>query len=224
MKDLTVLRHRRPDAAIDAYEVRLTKELLLPDAGKDLRTVIYAPDEMLASGNAAPKAAFYEVEYGPRWFETIGFLFGALVESPERSKGLKVRCGGATAAAVPSAGDLAYGLAACRTVGVPVKFTAGLHHPLRHHDSALGTKSHGFLNVFVAGVLCHARGLGMEALRPILEDEDPAHFYFDDAGLAWNDLRATTEEVAAARRGFVVSFGSCSFDEPREDLRALGLL
>jgi hypothetical protein len=26
------------------------------------------------------------------------------------------------------------------------------------------------------------------------------------------------------RRRFVVSFGSCSFDEPRDDLRALNLL
>ena len=69
-----------------------------------------------------------------------------------------------------------------------------------------------------------ACGLDAEALRPILEDEDPAHFHFEDAGLSWRDLRATTDEVAAARKRAVTSFGSCSFDEPREDLRTLGLL
>jgi hypothetical protein len=163
------------------------------------------------------------VEYGPGWIESVIGLI-TLVDDRDRRYGLKIRCGGATAAAVPSVRDVSAALMLCRVNGVPVKFTAGLHHPFRHHDSALGTRSHGFLNVFVAGVLGRAGGLDPAQVWPILEDEDPSHFRFDDAGLAWNDLRATTEEVAAARRGFVFSFGSCSFDEPREDLRALGLL
>src|SRR5262249_38895006 len=108
--------------------------------------------------------------------------------------------------------------------GVPLKFTAGLHHPFRHFDRALQTPMHGFLNVFVAGVLAHARGLQEGQVRDILADEDPGHFAFDATGLSWKEWRATTEEIAAARRHAVLSFGSCSFDEPREDLRARGLL
>jgi hypothetical protein len=57
-----------------------------------------------------------------------------------------------------------------------------------------------------------------------LEDENPSHFSFGDDGLHLGDVSATTEEIAAARRDFVASFGSCSFDEPRDDLRALGWL
>jgi hypothetical protein len=34
----------------------------------------------------------------------------------------------------------------------------------------------------------------------------------------------TLREIDEARRQFIKSFGSCSFDEPVEDLRALGLM
>jgi hypothetical protein len=224
MEDMLALRHRSPSVAIETYEVRLCNELVTADSGKDLRAVMYGPDTVLGSGGVNLESAFYEVEYHAKWFQTIGFLIGALIESPERRKGLKIRCGGATAAAVPSVDDLGFGMVACRMTGIPVKFTAGLHHPLRRDDSSLGTKTHGFLNVLVAGALCHARKLELEQVKPILADEDPAHFRFDDDRLWWKDLSATTDEVRIARECFVTSFGSCSFDEPHEDLRALGLV
>jgi hypothetical protein len=59
-------------------------------------------------------------------------------------------------------------------------------------------------------------------LCAILGDDDPSHFEFDDAGLRWRDFQVTTEQVVKGREGRMVSFGSCSFDEPRDDLRALG--
>ncbi len=83
---------------------------------------------------------------------------------------------------------------------------------------------HGFINVFVAGVLAHARRLSEEDLQRVLADEDAASFVFTDDGLRWRDWHASTAEIAAARSDFVTSFGSCSFDEPRDDLRALGWL
>ena len=83
---------------------------------------------------------------------------------------------------------------------------------------------HGFLNVFIAGVLAHSAQLEQEQLVCILEDEDRESFTFDESELRWKDLPASTEQVAAVRRDHVISFGSCSFDEPRADLRSLGLL
>jgi hypothetical protein len=214
--DITAFCRRQPGAAIECYEVRIPRELLQPERSRDLRAALTRLEE--------PTAAFFEVEYGGRWTVSVGMLVTALGEMPGRQKGLKIRCGGATAASVPTADDIGFALAACRSAGVPAKFTAGLHHPLRRHDQALGTKTHGFLNVFVAGVLGHARGLDAAALRPVLEEEDATSFRFDDAGLGWRDLRATTDEVVAARKRALISFGSCSFDEPREDLRTLGLM
>jgi hypothetical protein len=137
--------------------------------------------------------------------------------------GCKFRCGGVQPEAFPSPGDVASVINACRDAGVPLKFTAGLHNPIRRFDPGLRVRMHGFVNVFGAAVLAHARGLTAEQLLPILEDEDAGDFVFDDTGFRWKEYRAGTEEIVAARRR-VVSFGSCSFDEPREDLRTLGWL
>jgi hypothetical protein len=57
----------------------------------------------------------------------------------------------------------------------------------------------------------------------MLEDENPKSFFFDDEFFAWREWKLGIKWLNN-RRKFVTSFGSCSFDEPREDLRALGLL
>lgn len=202
-------------AAIAAYEVRLPADLLVPGPPPELSTVLASPDN--------PTAAWFEVSPGPDWLRSLEVLLGALGRQAA-GRGCKYRCGGLGPSAFPSPEDLALVLAGCRDAGVPLKFTAGLHHPFRRLDPALGLAPHGFLNVFVAGVLAWARGLGRDQLVPVLSDMEPQDFQFDDEGLRWRDCRATTEEVRAARRAGVTSFGSCSFEEPRDDLRALGLL
>jgi hypothetical protein len=141
-----------------------------------------------------------------------------------RPPGLKLRCGGLEPAAFPSPEQVAFVLHCCLTHRVPLKCTAGLHHPVRHDNDGVRTKMHGFLNVFGAGVLGQALGLGEAQLRAIIEDEDAAHFVCDRHGFAWQERHATAPEVCFARHEAVTSFGSCSFDEPRDDLRALGWL
>ena len=141
-----------------------------------------------------------------------------------RPPGLKLRCGGLDATAFPSPEQVAAVLHCCLAHRVPLKSTAGLHHPLRHHNAAVQAKMHGFVNVFGAGLLGQVHGLDEGKLRAILEDEDATHFVFDKHGFAWKEWHATAPEAAFARHEAVVSFGSCSFDEPRDDLRALGWL
>ncbi|MBA3531951.1 MAG: hypothetical protein H0T73_08540, partial [Ardenticatenales bacterium] len=58
----------------------------------------------------------------------------------------------------------------------------------------------------------------------ILDDEEPTHFRVNDEGLSWRSLALTPAEVSAGRSQAAISYGSCSFDEPREDLQALGWL
>jgi hypothetical protein len=141
-----------------------------------------------------------------------------------RKNGYKLRCGGLEASAFPSVEQVAFVVARCRDAGVPLKATAGLHHPLRHFDSTLKTPMHGFVNLFVGSVLAERHRLTEDRIGPILADEDAASFAFDDDGLSWRGLRASVDRIRWCRAHRITSFGSCSFDEPRQDLRALGWL
>jgi len=111
---------------------------------------------------------------------------------------------------------LAEFLCAAAARRLPFKATAGLHHPVR-------TSMHGFLNVFVGATLAYL-GMDQIVVTNLLNETDPTAFDFQNDGLRWRDWRASTAEVAQARREFAHSFGSCSFDEPDNDLRALGLV
>jgi hypothetical protein len=116
---------------------------------------------------------------------------------------VKLRCGGE---AVPSAEQVAEVLVGCREAGVVMKATAGLHHPVRRGSE------HGFLNLLCAAV--HA-GDGVEAVRELIEEESP------DALPLYS---LTADEVRSTRERLFKGFGSCSWREPVDDLRALGML
>ena len=83
---------------------------------------------------------------------------------------------------------------------------------------------HGFLNVFGAGILAHASGAGLDVLTACVAETDPASFSFSNEGFTWRDHTVAAADLDRAREGFLAGFGSCSFNEPRDDLRNLGLL
>ncbi len=179
----------------------------------------------MAANRSADIGCFYEIHpwAADGWgalqvIETIQRLSG---NQPQGRFGLKLRCGGVEARAFPSAAQLSTILA---QQGVTFKCTAGLHHPLRHWDSGLQVHMHGFINVFGAGMLAEKHALDEKQVQAILEDEDPANFTFTDAAFRWRDLEVGTSEIVELRKTRMTSFGSCSFDEPREDLKKLGWL
>ena len=137
--------------------------------------------------------------------------------------GAKLRTGGLEAAAFPSPAQLAAALTAAHEAGVALKFTAGLHHPFRQFDAGVATHMHGFVNVYAAGALVSLHRASAAFAPTVLGDENPANFRFDAGGLHWRNRLVTIKAISAARE-VITSFGSCSFDEPRDDLRALGLL
>jgi hypothetical protein len=151
-------------------------------------------------------------------------LLKQLTQLSGEQVGFKLRTGGLEASAFPSSEQIATLLYGCLQAGVPFKATAGLHHPLPRVDAALGVRMHGFINLFLAGVLAYSRNLPPEQIRHLLDDDQVEHFSFTNKGASWQKHRVTTAEIAAARRDFVRAFGSCSFEEPRADLRALGWL
>ena len=137
--------------------------------------------------------------------------------------GYKLRTGGVTADAFPSSAEIARALVKPATHQLPIKFTAGLHHPLRQFRDEVKTKMHGFLNVLGAAVLAAEHQWDADQAAMMLDDEDAGSFLFTDDFFAWRDWKIDTKRLQYRRR-LVRSFGSCSFDEPREDLRALGFL
>jgi hypothetical protein len=137
--------------------------------------------------------------------------------------GFKLRTGGVTAEAFPSSSQIATALVTAGNHGVPIKFTAGLHHPVRLFHNSVQTKMHGFLNVLGAGVLALEHQWNETQIVRMLDEEDPAAFTFTDDCFTWREWEIAAEGIRAHRE-LVTSLGSCSFDEPRDDLRALKLL
>ncbi len=137
--------------------------------------------------------------------------------------GFKLRTGGVTADAFPTSAQIAKVLVAAAKHRVPIKFTAGLHHPIRMFRDEVKTKMHGFLNVLGAAVFAFEHSWDEAQTTAMLEDDDAKSFSFDDKTFAWREWKIDIDRIEAHRK-FVTSFGSCSFDEPREDLRALNLL
>ncbi len=137
--------------------------------------------------------------------------------------GFKLRTGGVKAEAFPSSAAIAAVLMAAGHRQVPIKFTAGLHHPVRLFHESVQTKMHGFLNVLGAAVLALEHQWNEAEIIRMLDDEDPGSFSFTDEVFAWRSYEISAVKIAA-RRELVTSLGSCSFDEPRDDLRALKLL
>ncbi len=141
----------------------------------------------------------------------------------------KVRTGGVTPETFPSAGDLTRFLDASLRTGVMFKATAGLHHairgmhPLTYEPGAPRAVMHGFLNLLLCAAFMYD-GMGPDDAGAVLAEETAAAFCFDQEGVEWRGHRLTMPAITAARSKFAFSFGSCSFEEPLEDLRKLGLL
>jgi hypothetical protein len=141
----------------------------------------------------------------------------------------KIRTGGETADKFPASEDVIEFIRLCAAANVPFKATAGLHHPLRsvhrfthQSDSPSGTM-HGFINVFLAAAFLRA-GMKTALAAELLEEESSRAFQFNAERVSWREHHLSQQEITAARQGFSVSFGSCSFTEPIDDLRSLHLL
>ena len=156
------------------------------------------------------------------WETPIGDAPAAIEALASSGAGFKLRTGGVTADAFPSGPEIARVLVAAVRHQVPIKFTAGLHHPVRLFHESVQTKMHGFLNVLGAGVLAAQHRWSETQTQEMLADEEAASFVFNEEEFRWRDWKITTTQIRARRR-LVTSLGSCSFDEPRDDLRGLGL-
>lgn len=123
----------------------------------------------------------------------------------------KLRTGGIRADLYPDERELAGSLVTLATAGVPFKATAGLHHAMRNTDPQTRFEQHGFLNLLVAAQAA-SEGAPVGTVAHILAERDPAIVVAQVAKL--------DAEVRTAFR----SFGTCSVNEPLDELIELGLL
>jgi hypothetical protein len=219
----------RDTVFVDGFEIRFPAETV---KRSDYVSYLARVREIIQSADIRDVELFAEVPPTLEWRRNdtaaVEGLAAYATEFPDdptlRRAGFKLRCGGLEAQDFPPVERIAHVIANCRDRMIPLKCTAGLHHPVRFHDPGLDTKQHGFLNVFGAGVIASALNASPAELTTCLLDETPDSFRFDGNRFHWRDLFVSTAQIERGRNGLVCAFGSCSFDEPLDDLRALGIM
>lgn len=221
-------QHWQDTAVVDVLEFKLPASVI-QGSKDDIEELVERGAEVVASGTPGLRP-FCEVTFDERGPEAVYRTLSVLQSFNTRwaSKryqlmGAKFRTGGLEPAAFPTAKHLAFFIIACVKLELPFKVTAGLHHPLCCQDTAIDTKMHGFLNLFVGAVLVHAKQLDLPALVTLLEADTIDDFEFSENGLSWRGHSASLEQIADARKRVAIAFGSCSFQGPIDDLGDLGL-
>jgi hypothetical protein len=195
-------------AIIDAVELKAA------DADQVARAAEQVPSNV---------SAYFEVPIAPDPQACLAMLSA-------RGFRAKIRTGGIQPEAFPEAATLARFIVTCAALGVPFKATAGLHHlirnsyPLTDEVNAPVCVMHGFMNLLLAACFAHSGMAGEEVVTAILNERSARAFQFDAAGVVWGEWRLAVEQMRSARQHLLISIGSCSFEEPVNELRAMELL
>ncbi len=141
----------------------------------------------------------------------------------------KIRTGGVTPDAFPPAKNVVRFIRRCLDANVRFKATAGLHHPIRAEYALTydatpprGTM-YGYLNLLLATAFMR-QGMSDGDAQRVLEEEDPSAFEITNGRIAWRGRSLEADALRSLRDDAVVSFGSCSFREPVDELHALSPL
>jgi hypothetical protein len=211
-----------PDSKGDFDRIRMFNRIESGAVIEAVEMPARSPDRVRAASAATPVREMY--------FELpIDSDIELLEAVSEVGAAAKIRTGGTTPDRVPSAGQVASFLNKCHSAGAAFKATAGLHHPLRsvapltYEAEAPRAPQHGFLNLLVAAALVVSGNAADEDVVAVLEERTTRAFRFEDGAVAYGRHRLGAETLRSTR-SFLRSFGSCSFEEPIDDLWAMGLL
>ncbi|MBK8551739.1 MAG: hypothetical protein IPL53_12015 [Ignavibacteria bacterium] len=228
--DLTVWKefhlNNKEKVSTNSFELKLPDELIFENDSKNISSFIDFISESIKEEISEPVIIYIEGNMNNEYeANSKSVIEGIEIHNFKNfNAGFKLRTGGVEAAAFPSSEAIAFCIRRCLDKKVPVKFTAGLHHPFRHYDTGIGTMMHGFINVFGAGIIAMRHDISDHGMAEILNDEDPADFIFTDDYFSWKDWKIEIADIKYARKNLVLSYGSCSFDEPVDDLKSLKLL
>jgi hypothetical protein len=139
--------------------------------------------------------------------------------------GAKIRTGGMTAQAFPSITQLYQYILSFANAQVAFKATAGLHHLLpgnyclTYEPDSVSTLMHGFLNVTILGALAYWHKVTPQTSQEVLHESTTTNFQFTPDTISWCNHRLNIAKIKEARQRFFRSFGSCSFQEPVDNLK-----
>jgi hypothetical protein len=198
------------------------------DAGQygQVHTIEMAPELQTKIEDIATKAPRDVTAYFELPLDAPLELLKTLVHQGARAK---VRTGGLRPEAIPSTSELATFIVNCASAGAAFKATAGLHHPIRsirpltYEPNAIAGEMHGFLNVLMASAFAISRA-PIETVNEVLAERQSSSFLFTDSEVRWKGKSVPASMLREIRQRLFISFGSCSFDEPVEDLVSLGWL
>jgi hypothetical protein len=229
VKDLLI--NMSIEYSMEMVECKLSEDFLQRNGSSEIGKFLDELEQSWSKYNLNTIPVFFEPTRDHRWPEVIPRFLESMAMWSEKRKsgssfvpGFKLRCGGDTSEAFPSIEEVSMAIYYGSQYAVPFKATAGLHHPVRHFHQPLHTHRHGFFNIFGAALLAYGHRLPFTEIRKIVSEEDSSSFRFDEDGFRWQDLKLESDKITSLRQNKILSFGSCSFAEPREDLQKLGLL
>ena len=141
----------------------------------------------------------------------------------------KIRMGGVVPDAFPSAANVAQMLKTLAQLRLPFKATASLHHPIRsrqpltYQPQSPTGMMHGFMNLCCAAALAFFGGNARDAEAALAEEDRFAWKIARDT-IEWRGRVWTSNQLSTLRHQFLISIGSCSFEEPIRDMESLGWL
>lgn len=148
----------------------------------------------------------------------------------ETKAAAKIRTGGLSAKSFPDVERLCQFIFASAEAQVPFKATAGLHHALAgnysvsYEKQSFSAHMQGFLNLSILAALVYGQKLTRKGALTILQESAIANFKFQEENITWQNQHLNLTELQKSRKCFFRSFGSCSFQEPVDELRGLQLI
>ena len=207
------LRHAHDNhisAVVDAVELKTPNQAVL-----DCTLMRLVQDERFKGIRA-----FLEVPHS----NDPSDMLESIAKQPGATVFAKIRTGGVKPDLIPPVSDVARFIHACAKHELGFKATAGLHHPIRakhkltYEPDSESATMHGFLNVFVAAAIAFEHQVEVSSLEEILGATSTDVFDFQEDKLTWNGLSVPLASISDTRNHGIVSFGSCSFVEPTEEL------
>jgi hypothetical protein len=194
-------------AAIDTIEIKAEESRDITNAAKLL------PNKLTAYFEIPPT-------------EVLTNFMTALALTRTRAK---IRTGGLTQDAFPPTDYIVKFMRVCTAANVPFKATAGLHHPLRcvkpltYEKDAPNATMHGFLNVFLSAAYLR-QDVNNSFVHKLMNEMDTQNLVIGEEEISWDGHKLEADLLNLTRQRNAISFGSCSFSEPIEDLQHLNLL